>query len=333
MGELVLSGPLAEMVSRNRVTADDVLRLRRDVFGDGVVARSEAEALFALDASCRDRDPSWDEFFIEALCDYLVMQEAPSGYVSEDNAAWLMRAISRDGKVDSRTELELLIKVMEKATSMPASLSAYALQQVAHVVMHGDGPLAKGRMARAGIVTADDVALMRRILYAFGGDGHGGVSREEAQVLFDINDHTLEAVNDPAWSDLFVKAIGFSLLAATRHVPVLREEALRREEWLEDTSVNVGSFFSRVFSGGLKGYADKLLQSDGIEAAYGEANRAFDAASAVAEAVDLDEAAWLVEHIGRDGVLHDNERKLIGFLKAEASRLDPALQPLLDKVA
>lgn len=333
MGELVLAGPLAEMVSRNRVTAEDVLTLRRGVFHDGVVTRGEAEALFALDASCRDRDPAWDEFFIEALCDYLVMQEAPSGYVSEDNAAWLKRAISRDGKVDSRTELELLIKVMEKATSMPASLSAFALRQVAHAVMHGDGPLARGRVARAGIVTADDVAMLRRILYAYGGNGHGGVSREEAEVLFEINDHTVEAANDPAWSDLFVKAIGFSLLAATRHVPMERAEALRREEWLEDTSVSVGGFFGRMLAGGLKGYTEKLLRDDSREADYRERNRAFEAANAAAEAVDLEEAAWLVERIGRDGVLHENEKKLIGFLKAEASRLDPALQPLLDKVA
>ncbi|MEL6919403.1 MAG: hypothetical protein AAFO77_00045 [Pseudomonadota bacterium] len=333
MGELVLPQMASELVSRNRVSPEDVLRLRRDVYRDGVANRAEAEALFAIDRACRERCVEWDDFFVEVVTDYLVGSEAPAGYVSKENADWLIRAISNDGIVDTRTEIELLIKVLERAQHSPAIISAFALRQVAQVVVHGDGALAKGRIARPGVVTATDVELIRRVLYAFGGDGQAMVTREEAEVLFDINDATSEADNDPAWSDLFTKAIGFSLLAAFGYVQASSERALARDEWLNDTDVNVGSFFSRAFSGGLRGYMDAVLSDTGVEKAFAERNTKFETDNTIAQAITSDEADWLVDRIGRDGQFHENERLLLQFIAQEARDIHPKLQPLLDKVA
>lgn len=333
MGELVLMGEAADIVARNAVDARDVLTLRHEVYKDGVVDRAEAEVLFAIDNSCQTRSPEWDLFFIEAITDYLVRQEPPAGHISDANASWLVDAISRDGVVCSRTELELLIKTMEVATSMPSSLSAFALRQVAMVVTQGTGPLANGRSAKAGVVTADDVAMLRRILYAFSGAGQAGITREEAEVLFDINDHTVEAENDPAWSDLFVKAIGFSLMAATRQVIADRETALERQQWLDDDGVDVASFFSRVFAGGLRGYVDSVTADTSRETAYRTANEAFVAANDAAVVIEKGEADWIAARIGRDGTLHDNEKALLRFIKAESPDIHPSLQPLMDEVA
>ena len=102
MGELIMTAPVAGLTSKGRITAEDVVMLRSEVFGDGVVTRGEAEALFALDATTRDKCQEWPEFFVEAIGDYIVHQEKPAGYISGDNADWLVRAISRDGMVDSR---------------------------------------------------------------------------------------------------------------------------------------------------------------------------------------------------------------------------------------
>lgn len=333
MGELLLNDSLAKLVARNRITADDVLDLRRTVYADGVVSRGEAEALFAMDNSCRNRDDVWDEFFVEAVSDYLVMQEAPVGYVSQDNAAWLIRAISRDNRVETRTELELLVKVMEKASSMPAELSAFALRQVAHAVINGEGAYAKGRQVRAGVITADDVAMLRRVLYAFGGDGQLMVTRAEAEVLFDLNDRTVEAANDPAWSDLFTKAIGFSLLAAAGVAMPSHDEALAREAWLNDVDTDLGGVFSSMFAGGLRGVFDAMNQSTGVENAFKVRNDDIAQKNAAAENIDMSEAQWLSSRIGRDGVLHENERALLAFIKAEARDIHPDLMPLFGRVA
>ena len=61
--------------------------------------------------------------------------------------------------------------------------------------------------------------LLRRMLYAFGGDGNVAVTRAEAEVLFDINDATADAEPNPAWTDLFVKAIANVVMAASGQQP------------------------------------------------------------------------------------------------------------------
>lgn len=333
MGELQMNSVLAGMAGKSRLTAEDVLMLRRDVFADGVVNRAEAEALFAIDLSVQEKSAEWTEFFVEAVTDYLVLSEAPEGHISNDNANWLIRAISHDGVVDNVTEFEVLMRCMEKANSMPAALSGFALRQVQDVVVKGEGPLAGGRTAAKGVVTANDVKLLRRVLYSYSRDGGLGISRPEAEVLFDINDQTAEAQNDPAWTDLFSKAIAFSLMASVSHVANNRDEALRREQWLDDTSVGVSDFMAGTFSGGLKSYFNRMMSDTSVEAAYRARNEAFEAANAESEVIDAVEAKWLVERIGRDGVLHANELALIEFLKKESPDVHPSLKPLLDKVA
>ena len=119
MGELIMSASVAGLTSKNRIAAEDVTMLRREVFADGVVTLGEAEALFALDQTVRDKCPEWAPFFVEAVTDYIVHQEKPQGYISEDNANWLVRTISRDGMVDSRTERECfdIVWISRHATS------------------------------------------------------------------------------------------------------------------------------------------------------------------------------------------------------------------------
>lgn len=325
--------PIAELIEKKRVTDEDVLRLRRDVYRDGVVNREEARDIFALDHQVEDKPESWREFFVEALADYLVAQEAPRGYISNANAEWLVDAISHDGVVDYRTELELLIKTMEKATSVPPHLSAFALNQVAVAVVEGKGVIARGRTLTPGRIGEDEVALLRRILYAAGGDGNAAITRDEADVLFRINDHTVEAENHLSWTELFTKAVACSVMAASGYEAPSREEALRREEWLGDTSVNLGRFFSRMFSGSLDAHLDAIRLETGSEAYYGDRNAEMAAERISSEKIDASEAEWLVDRIGRDGMLHENEKELLGFLKRESPHIHPALHPLLEKVA
>jgi hypothetical protein len=81
MGELIMSAPMAGLTSKNRITAEDVVMLRREVFGDGVVTRGESEALFALDATTKDKCQEWPVFFVEAVTDYIDHQEKPESYI------------------------------------------------------------------------------------------------------------------------------------------------------------------------------------------------------------------------------------------------------------
>jgi hypothetical protein len=317
---------LSLILNSGRITAEDVLSIRRTIYPDGHVGIDEADWLFALNGRCQQQDIAWHGLFVEAITDLVVHQMQPDGYVTEENTSWLMARIDHDGHVDSATELELLVNILDKSTSCPPRLSAYVLAQVKHAVLHGEGPLRWERHLAPGRVTSGDVDLLRRVLYAAGGQQHMAITREEASVLFDINDQTDTEANDPSWHDLFVKAVANHIMFASGYMVPSREEALRRDEWLNDTGTNVGGFFARMASGlrdviGLYNAPD--YDTNSVQATN----------TAIAEQVNVDEAEWLASRILRNGKITAPEAALLAFIRDESPDIHPALKPLLDKVA
>lgn len=331
MASPALNRLIDDLTGRRRITAGEVLALRREVFGAVEVTPGEAEALIRLDENLDDAAPEWSALFVEALTDFLVHQQAPAGHVSEANAEWLLARIARDGRVKTASELELLVNVLDKARSAPSPLAAFALEQVKHAVVSGDGPLAGGRQLTPGVIDEAEVVLLRRILFAAGGDGNIAISRAEAEVLFDINDATAGAAHHPSWDELFVKAIANFLLAASGYLVPSRAEALRREQWLDAPPQGLFGFFRRMIDSPA-GILDAYRQP-GSEETLRLRNAYQAAAQRHAEQVTEEEARWLAERIGRNGTACGNERALLDLVQREAANVHPLLRPLLGKVA
>ncbi len=328
----------ALLESQDKITDRDVRHFRGEVFGDGVVSQWEAEAMFAIDSTIEDKCNTWNEFFVEALVDHVVYQAEPRGYVSVANAEWLINQISKDGKIQSASELELLVKAIEASLHVPESLSTFALAEVARAVIEGNGPLIGDDNLTSGVIGQPEALLLRRIVYG-GASSHGiGISRAEIEVLFDLNDRTSQSENHPEWTDLFVKAMACHLMAASGYQVPDRKEALRREAWLEDTEVDVAASLSKTLSsiGGLfkaATWSEAAMSGNEMENAWAERNADMEMREQLANPVDQSEAEWLAERIGRDGVFHENEKALLKYLKQQSPKIHPALQPLLEKVA
>ena len=166
------------------------------------------------------------------------------------------------------------------------------------------------------------------------------MSRAEAEILFTLNDRTAAADNAPEWTELFVKAIAGSVMAAATAPAPTRAEAAAREAWLRDERADPADFLKRMATGSWK-----RLAGGGLSGLFGAATanpgkKVWDEhlnarASAIsdAEPVDGGEAAWIAARISADGKLHPNEEALLRFLKAEAPSIHPALRPLLERVA
>lgn len=318
------------ILDKGEITAEGVLELRRHVFWKGVVTQPDAETVLMLNDRLGGRtDASWSAFFVEALTDYLVFQADPSGYVSEENADWLISKISHSGHVDTECELELLIKILERSTSSPLKLVSFALRQVRIGVLEGDGYVGRNRKLEPGIVGEDETELVRRVLFAFGGDGNVAVTRQEAEILIEINDATAEAGNHPAWSDLFVKALANFFMAASGYQVPTRQEALRREAWLDAPTQGVGAFMGQMLAGSL----DAIWECYRYVSADPEGSAAAQPPSRSEPRVSEAEVAWAAERLGRDGKLHVNEVALINFLKTHDAHLHPKLLPILDLAA
>ena len=328
MKQQPLSILVGELARAGRIAAEDVLRLRRNIYGDRTITEAQIDALFELDRSCSDKASEWTDLFSEALADYLVEQREPRGYLDEANADWLIGRITRDGRIDTATELEVLVTLLEKSKQSPERLVRFALEAVREAVLHGSGPARRGGEYKPGVITEADVNLLRRVLFAYGGDQHIVVSRAEAELLFDLNDATAQADNHPSWPDLFVKAIANSVLFYSGYTVPTRQDALRREQWLDEPA-SIGSFFSRMVEGLGSVFSSYGLPRDSSSADTSSAEAGVSQARQITE----QEARWLAARIDRDRVLHENEKALLTFLKEKATSIHPALQPALDKVA
>ena len=323
---------LARVPASAIITAEDALAVRRSVYGgDVAITPDEMEKMLQVDAAAQSVDPSWTELLTEAGADFLVNQQLPSGYVSADNAAWLTEQICRDGVVKTARQFQLLVHILERAKSASGPLAGLALKQVELAIIEGRGPLAGNALERGRIGKAA-VDILRRILYAFGGDGAVAVTKSEAEVLFDLNDATAGADNDPSWNDLFVKALASYVMAASGYAAPSREAALADQRWLDAPSGGVGGFFARMTAGGLQGILSAYKLPSDEENWAERTERKIDEMTR-AELVSADEAAWLADRFGRDGQLHENEKALLRFIRDEAPSIHPSLAPLIDKAA
>ncbi len=334
---LTSSALVEEIAAKGSITAEDVLRLRREVFRDSLVDPKEARDVFRLDHACSTKDPAWTQFYVDALTDFFVWQAKPKGYVDQGLGDFLIENIASDGRIDDSSELELLINVIHWAKSCPEQLAVFVLKAVGESVLRPE-TAAYGSNRPPAVISPADVEIIRKVIYAGASGGGLTVTRTEAELMFDLNDATITAENAPSWSDLFVKAIANHLMFP-RGAPVVpdADEALRREAWLKDRR-GVGRLLGQM--GKALGSGDVPVREAMAEAdIFGsraaklererEAARVSEALSR--EAIDHEEAQWLSARINRDDTLHENERKLLAFIKKNSPSVDPLLDDLFAK--
>ena len=318
-----------EIIKRGSIKDADVAKLRAAFYDDGAIGPDEAEKLFAINDECPVQDRSWADFFVEAVTDFIVNQAAPEGYVTLENAQWLIARIGRDGRIESKTEIDLLVAVLDKSRWSPASLVSFALEQVKQAVITGKGPLRSGQAIEKGTISEGEVERLRRILYAFGGDGNVAITRAEAEILFEINDATDRAPLNPAWTDLFVKAIANVLMASSGYAVPSREEALRSEAWLESRGdLSPLEVLAKMVRFSLDSVGEAYREQSPEERALARLERQR-VEIITNEEITEGEATWLAERIGRDGRITANEQALLDYLRQESPEIHPALTELI----
>ena len=291
--------------------------------------RAESDLIFHLEKSCRDKCEAWGEFFVDALTDFFVWKQDPRGYLSDAAAHYLIESIAPNGKVSSRTQLEFLINVVHWSSHCPEEVVLLCLEAVKESVLQGTGAYGEGRVA--GVIDQVDVELVRKVVYAQGGDGSLTITRREAELLFDLNDATVNAQNADTWQDLFVRAVA-SHLMFPRGAPAVADadEMKRRDAWLSDRR-GVGGLLmavGRALANPIKSWSAAGL---GDEDGDGTSRSAVEREAFARESIDAAEAEWLITRITKDGILHPNERALMVFIKENSPRIHPSLMPLFEE--
>ena len=296
------------------VSAQELRDLRSEVWASGSVSSAEAEKLFEMNRTIAP-SPEWTDFFVEAISEFLLSQCEPRGYVTEDEATWLLRHVNRDGKVETHAELELIVKLLEHAEYAPPSLRRFALGAIEQTVLTGEGPSRSGTPV-AGRIDEAEVGLIRRLIFAPAGDGPASVSKPEAEMLFRLKDATLGKDNSPEWKKLFVQGVANHLMGHQTYVPPSREEELRLEApYKSDPFGNVLSKLGHDLPSGHE-FHDAVFGPD-------EAKESSEFESEVAEDAQVtpEESDWLKRLFGNGGEARDDyEQALLDFLAEERSR-------------
>ena len=201
-----------QAASDRQISADEILQLRRAGWADGAISREEADAIFAAQRAISAPDKEWSDFFVEAICQYVLHGTPPKGYASEPETAWLIEQVRRDERVCSMAELELLVQIFEKAQNVPDTLKSFVLWETEKAVLSGTGPTRCGGELSNTHVTETECTILRRVIFAAASDGPAAVSCGEAEMLFRIKDATLASANADAFQTLFVQGVGNYLL-------------------------------------------------------------------------------------------------------------------------
>lgn len=297
-----------------QITAEGLLALRREGWGDGIITRAEAEALFALNNALAERSPEWCDFFVEAIGEFVLNGTPPRLQCSAEEAEWLIAQIDHDGVVDSVVELETMVRIIERAENVPDRLKNYVLGQIEREVLTGTGPTRCGGELAATRITAAECRIIRRVIFASGGCAPAAVSRFEAEMLFRLKDATLAEENAAEWDDLFIDGVANFLKGFTHQNAQLSHERKRELEAFiaSENKANVARFMGRVVR-----EVPNVANHFGL--VFGRKQPAgpdYTALAAEGEKVTDFESEWLEGMIDADGEVDELESRLIARLAA-----------------
>ena len=221
--EISLEELKTELLADGKIDAEEVNKLRDVLYSDGKIDQEEADFLFELNdaVSGKSNDSSWNQFFVEAISDYLLNDEKSPGVIDDEEGKWLVEKIGADGQVDG-VEKQLLSHLKTNAKKVPAAVTALITgASTANVVSSGHMTLQqlKNELLADGKIDAEEVNKLREVLYA-----DGKIDQEEADFIFEINDAVSGKKNAPAWNQFFVQAISDFLLNDEKSPGVIDEE-------------------------------------------------------------------------------------------------------------
>ncbi len=190
MRNLALQTLADQLADDKTISADEALELRKAVFPDGVVSREEAEMLISLAARVANSDAAWSHAFVEAITDHVLAAGAYPGHVDEATVSWLTTRFGKEGPRE--TEVEAVLKILERAESAPEYLSAFARERV-------------GALLALAPVGAAETETVRRCLYA--SSGSGPESDRSLEALFPVLDGAMPVVFNATTENEITRAL------------------------------------------------------------------------------------------------------------------------------
>jgi hypothetical protein len=307
------------------IDAAAVRDLRRGVFSRPSVERADLTRLLELGRKAgADAPKEYGDLLADVATELLVNQADPP-----NDADWLIGQLQAGGGLSCRAEFEMLLAVLRYAVSIPPALSSFAVGEIERAIVVGHKSAGGGVDHVAGVVTRDDADSLRNSVFAATQGSSLHVTRESAEALFRVAHATSDANNDPSFDELFAQAIGNYLMGIAYHWTPSVAEELERKKWLEKPP-DFGGFLHGLL------HVRKTEEQRVYEAEIGRRKSENDADRAEIDGksdIDAAEGEWVLAHLTRAGGLTRPEKRLLLFLKENASSLPPTLLQAIEAKA
>lgn len=199
MFDTTLRYPASVIAGKYRLTADDVMLLRRHMFPRGLRSLDDAAQLIVVHKSATETSHEWDNWLIESVAAFIVARTDPLGSLDISNARFMIEMLSKDGVISTSAELELLLHAMEMAVDVPDILTVLALNQLRLALQTGEGVYCGLRIARRMGIGQCDIDFIYRILRGSVHNGKLVLYPSEIAVIEAIDSIVRDDTNHPAW--------------------------------------------------------------------------------------------------------------------------------------
>ena len=89
---------LENVLANGKVEGHELEVLRRELYADGKIDRSEADFLVEMHKRVQRVTPAFENFFYQAIKDHVLAD----GKIDAEEVAWLRQLLYADGKIDDR---------------------------------------------------------------------------------------------------------------------------------------------------------------------------------------------------------------------------------------
>lgn len=288
MRNINLGAQLRETLTRGFVTPADIEAIRVLALRNREIDTVDADNLINI-GKLSHLPHEFAVHYHAILNEYFLRHTSPRNIMDTAKTNWLLSRIDRP----SALEYTLLRRLLQTAISADFALEQKLLDvEIATI-------------KQAGRVGASSVKALIEIITAQGSQSAAGISRAEAEVLFDINDLTEGANNHASWRTLFVGGIANHLMVIAVN-PSGERSYLQKSQWLNSNEGGAENLVRAVQDAGPSALARRL----GNQITSGEAQ-------------------WLSNKICADNKIGKNEHALLQFLQAHCASVHKVLHPLM----
>jgi hypothetical protein len=187
-----------------RLLPEDLLELKRAIVADRRLSRAEMETVCQINEVLAHKSPEWEQFFINALFLYFA---GSNRVLTTAEERQLLEWVHNDHTIDARTELHLMIHMVRRFESVSPAFNRHILDLLRQHILTSDRPLFTDAPRIPGVIGADDVLALRRVILGVGSAGGVGVAQTEAAFLMDLDAATEGQAHHPDWTDFYTQSL------------------------------------------------------------------------------------------------------------------------------